>query len=159
MKSLVMRTFGGLGLVLVLLVAGCGSDDDSSEGSSESVELPAEAVDALAAYTEATAVDHDGDAMLVTVTDDYTFLSVGETVKDKDAYADEVNLYSSDYVIETIGDDEVVGGGDTYIVSRANDASGGGFFSTGFSVIRLVETEDGWLVDAHRFLGDRSAAQ
>jgi hypothetical protein len=149
-----MKTFALAGVALMLVLAGCGDDDDSSEGSSESVELPAEAADVLAAYTEATAVDHDGDAMLAVVTEDFTFLSVSDTVLDRDAYAAEVDSYTSDFTVETLGDDVVVGGGDTYIVSEPNTAGGGGFTSTGFSVIRIVDSDGEWLVDAHRFTGD-----
>ena len=152
MRNRMIKTLTLVGLALMLLLAGCG--DDSSEGSSESVTLPGGAADVLAAYREATAVDRDGDAMLAVVTEDFTFLSVGTAVDDRDAYATEVNRYSSDWVVENIGDDVVVGGGDTYIVSQPNAVSGGGFASTGFSVFRIVEVDGEWLVDAHRFTGD-----
>ena len=154
MRNRVMKTFALAGVALMLVLAGCGDDDDSSEGSSESVELPAEAADVLAAYTEATAVDHDGDAMLAVVTEDFTFLSVGDTVLDRDAYAAEVNRYGSNFTVENLGDDVVVGDADTYIVSTPQSAGGAGFGSTGFSVIRVVESDGEWLVDAHRFTGD-----
>ena len=155
MRIRVMKTFALAGVASMLMLAGCGDDDDSSEGSSESVELPAEAADVLAAYSEATAVDHDGDAMLAVVTEDFTFLSVGDTVLDRDAYAAEVDGYAEDFAVESFGDEVVVGGGDTYIVSKPNTAGGaGGFTSTGFSVFRIVDSDGEWLVDAHRFTGD-----
>jgi hypothetical protein len=157
-----MKTFALAGVALMLVLAGCGDDDDaseessepSSEESSESVELPAEAADVLAAYNEATAVDHDGDAMLAVVTEDFTFLSVGDTVLDRDAYAAEVDSYLEGFTVETLGDEVVVGGGNTYIVSEPNTASAGGLDTTGFSVFRIVESDGEWLVDAHRFTGD-----
>ena len=149
-----MKAFALVGVALMLVLAGCGDDDDTSEESSESVELPAEAADALAAYSQATAVDRDGEAMLAVVTEDFTFLSVGDTVLDRDAYAAEVDGYVDDFAVENLGEDVVVGGGGTYIVSRSNTVSGGGFDSTGFSVFRLVDSDGEWLVDAHRFTGD-----
>ena len=149
-----MKTFALVGVALMLVLAGCGDDDDTSEESSESVELPAEAADALAAYSQATAVDRDGEAMLAVVTEDFTFLSVGDTVLDRDAYAAEVDSYFDDFTVENLGDEVVVGGGDTYVVSRPSAASGGSFDSTGFSVIRIVDSDGEWLVDAHRFTGD-----
>ncbi len=160
MRRRAVQAMAVLSVAVVLVVAGCSSDDDdtSEEAASESsVELPSEAAEALEAYTQASAVDTDGAAVLETVTEDYTFLSVGETVLDRDAYAAEVDNYSSDFTVVTIGEDVVVGGEDTYVVSRANEVtdSGFGFASTGFSVFRVVEVEDGvWLVDAHRFTGD-----
>ena len=154
MRNRVMTTFVLAGVVLMLVLAGCGDDDDSSEGSSESVELPAEAADALASYGEATAVDHDGDAMLDLVTEDFTFLSYGDTVLDRDGYAAEVNSYVAEFAVEDPGDDVVVRGVDTYIVSRPNTLSVGGFGATGVSVFRIVESDGEWLVDAHRFIGD-----
>jgi len=154
MRNRVMKTFALAGVALMLVLAGCGDDDDSSEGSSESVELPAEAADVLATYNQATAVDHDGDAMLAVVTEDYTFLSVGDTVLDRDAYAAEVNGYTTNFTVENLGDDVVVGDADTYIVSTPQSAGGAALGSHGFSVIRVVESDGEWLVDAHRFTGD-----
>ncbi|MDH3707422.1 MAG: hypothetical protein OES57_15245, partial [Acidimicrobiia bacterium] len=98
----------------MVMLAGCGSDDESSDEdpSSESVELPAEAAEALVQYREATAELHDGDAMLGYVTDDFTFLSVG-SVLDADGYAAEVDGYASDFAVESLGGQSVVGAGGT----------------------------------------------
>ncbi len=153
MRNQVLKSLALMGIALVLLLAGCGDDDASSEGSSDSVTLPAEAADALAAYSVATAVDHDGDAMLAFVTDDFTFLSFG-AVLDRDSYAAEVNTYALDFTVEVLGDDVVVGGGDTYIVARPNAVSTGTLETSGVSVFRVVESDGEWLVDAHRFTGD-----
>jgi hypothetical protein len=51
--------------------------------------------------------------------------------------------------------DMVVGGGDTYIVSVPDRATAPAV-AEGLSVIKLVEADGTWLVDAHRFVGEWS---
>ncbi len=48
MRNRMIKTLALVGIALMLVLAGCGDDDDSSEGSSESVELPAGAADVVA---------------------------------------------------------------------------------------------------------------
>lgn len=116
------------------------------------VDLPAGAAEALDNYTEAV-LAADGDAMLDYVTDDFTFLSYGTDVQEREFRADYVTAYYGNFQVETIGDQTVVGSGDTYIVSVPERATTPAV-AEGFSTIRLVEYDGTWLVDVHRFVGE-----
>jgi len=116
------------------------------------VELPAEAAEALDNYNKAV-LNANGEAMLNYVTEDFTFLSYGNDVQERDFRADWVTQYYKGFEMETIGDLMVLGGGDTYIVDQPERVTTPAL-AEGFSVIRLVQVEGVWLVDAHRFTGE-----
>ncbi|MEN8235920.1 MAG: hypothetical protein ABFR89_13470 [Actinomycetota bacterium] len=137
-------------VALSLVAAGCSSSD--SAASAETVELPEGAAEALANYTDAV-LAADGDAMLDYVTDDFAFLSYGTDVQEGEFRADYVTRYYGNFEVEVIGDQTVVGGGDTYIVSVPERATTPAL-AEGISVIRLVESNGAWLVDVHRFVGE-----
>jgi ketosteroid isomerase-like protein len=124
-----------------------------AEGAeSARADLPAGAAEALASYNDAV-LAADGDAMLGYVTDEFTFLSYGTDVQEREFRADWVNTYYGSFKLETIGDQMVVGGGDTYIVCEPERVTTPAL-AEGFSVIRLVESNGAWLVDVHRFVGE-----
>ncbi|MCL1692258.1 MAG: hypothetical protein M3096_01100 [Actinomycetia bacterium] len=124
------------------------------ESAAEPVDaaLPAGAVEALDRYTEAV-LAADGDVMLDYVTDDFAFLSYGTDVQEREFRADYVTKNYGNFEVEVIGDQTVVGGGDTYIVSVPERATTP-VVAEGISVVRLVESDGTWLVDVHRFVGE-----
>ena len=140
--------------LLLLVTAGCSSSDPSATETTSvgAVELPAAAAEALANYTDAV-LAADGDAMLDYVTDDFAFLSYGTDVQEREFRADYVTKYYGNMEVEIIGDQTVVGGGDTYIVSVPERATTPAL-AEGISVVRLVESDGVWLVDVHRFVGE-----
>ncbi|MCJ7710090.1 MAG: hypothetical protein MUQ32_04585 [Chloroflexi bacterium] len=117
-----------------------------------SVELPAAAAAALKNYVDAV-LAADGDTMLEYVTPEFTFLSYGNEVQRREAYADEVNQYSKGFKVEVLGDQMVLGGGHTYIVAEPERATTP-VWAQAFSVFRLVQVDGDWLVDTHRFTGE-----
>ncbi len=116
------------------------------------VVLPERAAEALANYTDAV-LAADGDAMLDYVTDDFAFLSYGTDVQEREFRAGYVTRNYGTFELEVIGDQTVVGGGDTYIVSTPERATTPAV-AEGISVVRLVESDGTWLVDVHRFVGE-----
>ena len=92
--------------------------------------------------------------MLAYVTDDFSFLSYGTDVQERDFRAGYVtrNYGPLDFTVEEIGERTVVGGGDEYILSVPERAVTPAI-AEGISVVRLVKIDGVWLVDAHRFLG------
>ena len=131
-----------------ILVTEAGVLAFESEGSA----LPPGAAEALANYTDAV-LAADGDAMLDYVTDDFTFLSYGTDVQEREFRAGYVTRNYGNFELEVIGDQTVVGGGDTYIVSTPERATTPAV-AEGISVVRLVESDGTWLVDVHRFVGE-----
>ena len=128
------------------------ADPGESADEPVGVALPSVAAGALANYTDAV-LAADGDAMLDYVTDDFTFLSYGTDVQEREFRADYVTRNYGNFELEVIGDQTVVGGGDTYIVSTPERATTPAVVA-GISVIRLVESDGTWLVDVHRFVGE-----
>lgn len=147
-----------LALTLVLgsaILVGCGDDDgDESTSSDALVELPAEAQQIIDDYTAAL-IAGDGEAMLEFVTDDFTFLSYGNDVQERDFRADYVSRYYSslDFSVEVIGDPIVVGGGDEFIIAVPERATTPAI-ADGISVMKMVRANGGWLLQSHRFLGE-----
>ncbi len=140
--------------LLLLGVTGCSSSDSSATETTSVgvVELPAGAAEALANYTDAV-LAADGDAMLDYVTDNFTFLSYGTDVQEREFRADYVTKNYGNFEVEVIGDQTVVGGDETYIVSIPERATTP-VVAEGISVVRLVESDGTWLVDVHRFVGE-----
>ena len=117
-----------------------------------SVELPAEAAEALDKYGEAVTAA-DGEAMLGCVTDGFTFLSYGNDVQERDFRAEYVTANYGSFKMEILGTPMVLGSGDTYIVAEPERVTKPAWVS-GFSLIRLKQVDGVWLVDAHRFIGE-----
>jgi hypothetical protein len=115
-------------------------------------ELPDEAVAVMDGYSAAL-LDADGQAMLDYVTDDFTFLSYGTDVQEREFRADYVTRYYGGFNVESIGEWMVLGGGDTFIVAIPERATTPAV-AEGFSTMRLVRVDGDWLVDAHRFTGE-----
>ena len=155
-----MRKMLGTLLAASVVVASCGSDDESSGGADaaeagaaiEDVELPAEAREAYDNYVE-TLLAADGDAMLDYVTDDFTWLSYGTNLMDAEDRADWVTKYYEGFAIAATGEEIVVGGDDEYIFASAENVTTP-MFADGISLVKIVLVDDEWLVDAHRFLGE-----
>ena len=121
-------------------------------GGEADATLPAEAVDVIDAYV-ATLVAADGEAMLDYVTDDFTFLSYGTDVQERDFRASYVTANYSDFGVETMGETMVLGDGETIIVAVAERATTP-MAAEGFSTMRLVKVDGSWLIDTHRFTGE-----
>ena len=157
-----LAVFAAATLFTAAGVAGCGDDDSADEASTddavaeETIELPAEAATAYDEYT-AAALAADGDAMLAFVTDDFTFLSYGTDVQERDFRADYVTQNYGNFQLEEIGDRVVVGGGSEYIVAIPERATTP-LVADGISVVKLVEVDGNWLVQSHRFLGEGSGS-
>lgn len=131
--------------------AGCG-DDAEQETSEATVELPDAALDAYENYTQ-TLLDADGEAMLDYVTDDFTWLSYGTNLMDAEFRADYVTENYGFFEVEEVGERTVVGGGDEYVLSVPERATTPAV-ADGISVVKMVEVDGEWLVQAHRFLGE-----
>ena len=116
------------------------------------VELPAAAAKALDNYGAAV-VAADGEVMLNYVTDEFTFLSYGTDVQEREFWAAYVTKNYGSFSVESIGDRMVLGGGDTYVVSEPERATKPALVE-GFSTYRLVNRDGEWLVDVHRFTGE-----
>ena len=143
------RKVGVVALAFVLAVGAC-SDDDSDDAS-ESVDLPDGAVAVVDDYRQAVAVDHDGDAMLAVVTEDFEFVDAdGEN--DAGAWATSVDLLFDDFAVEQLSEATVVGEGDEYLLSQAERVTGSGVDMTGFTVMRVVDVDGTWLIDHHEFI-------
>jgi hypothetical protein len=138
-----------IGLVVVFSISGCSGSDSADESS---VELPAAAAEAYENYTEAL-LDANGDAMLNYVTAEFTFLSYGTDVQEREFRADYVTTYYKNFAIEETGERTVVGGGDTYIFSVPERVTTP-VQADGISVVKMVEIDGIWLVESHRFLGE-----
>ena len=147
------RTIGTAAMVVVLL-AGCGDDasDDASSDPAPAVELPSEAREAYEAYGQ-TLLDADGDAMLEYVTDDFTWLSYGTNLMEADFRADYVTENYGGFGVEETGETTVVGGGDEYIFATPERATTPGIVD-GISLVKMVNVDGEWLVEAHRWLGE-----
>lgn len=126
----------------------CG-DDDTDDGT---VELPADALEVYHDYTAAL-VAGDGEAMLDYVTDDFTWLSYGTNLMEADDRAEYVTNYYGGFSVEEIGDYTVVGEGDEFIFSVPEQATTP-VFADGISLVKMVNVDGGWLLAAHRFLGE-----
>ena len=143
------RKVGVVALAFVLAVGAC-SDDDSDDAS-ESVDLPDGAVAVVDDYRQAVAVDHDGDAMLAVVTEDFEFVDAdGEN--DAGAWATSVDRLFDDFAVEQLSEATVVGEGDEYLFSQAERVTGSGVDMTGFTVMRVVDVDGTWLIDHHEFI-------
>lgn len=147
-----------LGMALSLALAGCGGSDSADDATTE---LPSEAAEVIDSYTE-TLIAGDGEAMLAYVTDGFTFLSYGTDVQEREFRATYVTQFYGplDFTVEEIGERTVVGGGgdgdgdgDEYIVSVPERAVTPAI-ADGISVLRIVNDDGVWLIDAHRFLGE-----
>lgn len=134
------------------MVGGCGGDDSDDATSSVTVELPAEVIEAFDAYADAM-LAADGEAMLDFVTDDFTWLSYGTNLMDAEYRAGYVTQYYKGFEVTEIGERTVVGGGDEYIFSVAEQATTPAV-ANGISLVKMVKIDDTWLVSAHRFLGE-----
>ncbi|MGI9578406.1 MAG: hypothetical protein ACR2OH_09425 [Microthrixaceae bacterium] len=142
--------------IAVVLAAGalatsCSSDDDNATDTDSSVELPEAAADTLAAY-DAAVFSGDGETMLEYVTNDFTFLSYGDELQQREFRAEYVTENYTDFDVEVIGPRTAVGDDEAFVVSRPERAMAP-VNADGFSTIRIVESSDEWLVDAHRFVG------
>jgi len=135
-------------MALVLVVGACSDDDDSDEA--ESVELPDGAAAVIDDYYEAVAVQHDSDAMLGLVTEDFQFIAV-EGALDSEGWADQIDLLFENFGVERLGDPAVVGGGSEYVVSQAERTTGSGVDDVAFSVMRVVEVDGTWLIGTHSY--------
>lgn len=152
-----MRKMLGTLLAASVVVASCGSDDESSGSADaaatvEDVELPAEAQEAYDNYVD-TLLAADGDAMLDHVTDDFTWLSYGTNLLDAEARADWVTKYYDGFAIAETGEQITVGADDEYIFALAERVTTP-MFADGISLVKIVLVDGEWLVEAHRFLGE-----
>ena len=144
-----VQRIAAVALAFVLLVGAC-SDDDADDAS-ESVDLPDGAAAVVDDYRQAVAVDHDGDAMLAVVTEDFEFVDAdGEN--DAGAWATSVDLLFDDFAVEQLSEATVVGEGDEYLLSQAERVTGSGVDMTGFTVMRVVDVDGTWLIDHHEFI-------
>ena len=135
-------------VALVLLVGACSDDDDAEDA--ESVELPDGAAAVIDEYYEAVAVQHDGEAMLGVVSEDFQFIA-DDGAFDRDGWANQVDLFFENFEVERLGDPAVVGGGSEYVVSQAERTTGTGVDDVAFSVMRVVEVDGTWLVAIHSY--------
>jgi hypothetical protein len=87
------------------------------------------------------------------VTDDFTFLSYGTDVQEREFRADYVTENYGSFTVEEIDDRTVVGGGDEYIFSVPERATTP-IVAEGISVVKIVNVDGTWLIQAHRFLGE-----
>ena len=146
-----MRTQRILALLLVLMMAAAAcSDDGDSDSSTEAVDLPDAAAVAVDDYYEAVAVEHDGQAMLEFVTDDFQSVSV-DGVLSADEWADDVDALFDDFAVERLGDPAVLGGGSEYLVSQPEHITGTGVDDFVFSVMTVVDEDGTWLVGSHEY--------
>ena len=134
--------------LMVIVVAGACSDDSDSSGT---VELPDEAAELVEDYYQTVAVEHDGDAMMELVTDSFEFVSGTDSI-DKEAWAGEVNRLYENFTVDRLDDAVVVGGDGEYLVSQPEHVAGTGMDEDAFSVLRVVEDDDGWRIDMHVYI-------
>ena len=139
-----------MAVLALALTAGACSDDGDSDGSSESVDLPDGAAAVVDDYYETVAVQHDGDAMLALVTEDFEFVSDDGTLS-RESWAAQVNRFFEDFTVERLDDPVVVGGGTEYLVSQAEHVTGTGIDDSAFSVFRVVEVDGVWLIDSQQY--------
>lgn len=132
------------GLVAELEAAG-------SDGAADGM-LSAEVSAVLDGYTAAL-FQGDGEAMLDHVTDDFTFLSYGTDVQDRDFRADYVTRNYAGFVVDRIGEPMILGGDDRLILAVPERATTPEI-AEGFSTMRLVRVDGEWLIDVHRFTGE-----
>ena len=135
-------------LVLPLTFIGC-SDDDSSSTVPDDVET------LLDAYTQAW-TDHDGEAFLAVVTDDYRQISDNGELDATEQAAGIQAGASFNFTAEAQGDQ--IGAGDgPYYVAQGNLLKGGGFPDdgvVGISTFTVVDDGGTLKVSEHVFVGE-----
>jgi len=136
---------------MLFLIAGRG-DSTEDDGADATPELPDAAIEVYEDYTQ-TRLDAAGAAMLAYVTDDFTWLSYGTDLMDAEFFADYVTEHHSGFEVKEIGDRMVVGGGDEYI-SAVREQVAIPLLAEGISLVKMVQVDGEWLVEAHRFLGE-----
>jgi ketosteroid isomerase-like protein len=135
---------------LVVLVVSACSDSES--------EVPSEVLATVEGFEDAVN-SYDTEAIGELVTDDYIWQSTGP-VQDLDGYLAYVdtNYENIAFHTERTSDRVVTADGESYVVEEVGVVEFTGGELNGTTVHRLIETNDGWLIQESRWTEDPDAA-